>query len=82
MINSNKLKGRIRELAKTQEDCALVLNIKAPTFNQKLNQFRSFKLEEAIKLQQFLGIPDEEFREYFFCCDSSDVQREERENTA
>lgn len=66
MVNTDKLKGRIRELRKTQKDCAEFLGIKAPTFNQKVNNVRQFSLSEAQRLRTLLDIPDEEFAEYFF----------------
>lgn len=67
MVNTDKLKGLIREKRKTQGDCAKHLGIKTPTFNQKINNIRAFSLLEAERLQVYLGISDLEFPEYFFC---------------
>ncbi len=66
MINSDKLKGRIKEKGKTQKDCADVLGIKPATFSQKINGIRAITLNEAEKLQRLLGITNEEFPIYFF----------------
>lgn len=66
MINSDKLKGRMKELKITQADVAKALNIAPPTANQKINNIRSFSLEEADVLTELLDINPNEFREYFF----------------
>ncbi|MDE5991707.1 MAG: helix-turn-helix domain-containing protein [Oscillospiraceae bacterium] len=66
MVNTNKLKGRMKELEITQADVAKVLGIAQPTANQKLNNIRSFDLEEAEKLSAMLHIEAGEFGTYFF----------------
>ena len=66
MINTDKLKGRIREKRKTQGDCAAYIGIKTPTFNQKINNIRPFSLTEAEALVAFLEISNEDFAKYFF----------------
>lgn len=66
MVNTNKLKGRIREMNKTQKDCATELGIKTPTFNQKINNIRPFSLVEAQKLRDMLNLRGDQFAEYFF----------------
>ena len=66
MVNTDRLKGRIREQRKTQSDCAEYLGIQPPTFNQKLNNIRSFGLSETGKLADYLDIPDIEFTQFFF----------------
>ena len=67
MVNSDKLKGRIREKRLTQSDCATYVGVKTPTFSQKLNNVRPFSLTEAEKLRTLLDIDDIDFAEYFFC---------------
>lgn len=67
MVNTNKIKGRLRELGKTQLDVAKYLGIQQATANQKINNSRCFTLEEAEKLAELLGISPEEFKLYFFC---------------
>lgn len=66
MINSNKIKGRMKELEITQADVAKALNIAPPTANQKINNVRPFDLEEAEKLANLLAIESGEFGKYFF----------------
>lgn len=67
MVNTNKLKGRMRELEITQADVARHLRIAQPTANQKINNVRPFDLDEAEKFSELLGINAGEFGEYFFC---------------
>lgn len=66
MVNSNKIKGRMKELEITQADVARELNIAQPTANQKINNIRSFDLDEAEKLAALLKISNSEFGLYFF----------------
>lgn len=66
MVNSNKIKGRMRELRITQADVAKELNIAQSTANLKINNLRAFDLEEADKLSNFLNINNAEFADYFF----------------
>lgn len=66
MVNTNKLKGRMRELEITQSDVAKTLKLSPPTVSQKLNNVRDFNLEEAEKLSNMLGIEVGEFGVYFF----------------
>ena len=66
MINSNKLKGRMRELQITQADLAAKLGISPCTVSQKINNVRAFDLEEAEVVCGVLAIRPEEFSNYFF----------------
>lgn len=66
MVNSDKIKGRMRELKITQADVAKELNIAQPTVNQKINNIRSLDLEEAEKLSIMLKIDNADFANYFF----------------
>ena len=66
MVNSDKIKGRMRELGLTQADVAKALDIAQPTANQKINNIRSLDLEEAEKLSSLLKINDSDFAAYFF----------------
>jgi transcriptional regulator with XRE-family HTH domain len=66
MVNTNKIKGRMRELEITQADVAKCLNIAQPTVNQKINNIRPFDLDEAEKFSNLLGINAGEFGTYFF----------------
>lgn len=75
MINSNKIKGRMKELEITQADVAKALNIAPPTANQKINNVRPFDLEEAEKLANLLAIESGEFGKYFFYSTSCITQQ-------
>lgn len=66
MINTNKIKGRMRELEITQADVAKALNIAQSTANQKINNSRPFDLDEAERLAELLRIDSGEFGTYFF----------------
>lgn len=66
MVNSNKIKGRMKELGLTQADVAHELGIATPTANQKINNVRYFTLDEAEKLSNLLQITLAEFGDYFF----------------
>ncbi len=66
MVNSNKIKGRMKELEITQAEVARKLNIAQPTANQKINNVRPFDLDEAEKLADLLEIEQSEFADYFF----------------
>lgn len=66
VVNSDKIKGRMRELKITQADVARELNIAQPTVNQKINNIRSLDLEEAEKLAVMLKIDNRDFADYFF----------------
>ncbi|HBL82273.1 MAG TPA: XRE family transcriptional regulator [Clostridiales bacterium] len=66
MVNTNKIKGRMRELEITQSEVAKYLGIQQSTANQKINNTRCFSLNEAEKLCALLNIESGEFASYFF----------------
>ena len=66
MINTDKIKGKMRELRITQADIAKALKLAQPTVNQKINNLRPFDLEEAEKVANILNISNAEFADYFF----------------
>ncbi len=66
LINTNKLKGRMKEKEITQADVARELKIAQPTANQKINNVRPFDLNEAEALAKLLEIDAGEFGAYFF----------------
>lgn len=76
MINTNKIKGRMRELNITQKDISEELGIAQPTVNQKINNIRPMGLEEAEKISELLEIRPAEFATYFFYNKSCIVQKE------
>lgn len=66
MINTDKVKGRMREMRITQKIVAERLGLAQPTVNQKLNNLRPMSLNEAEMLSDLLHISPEEFGTYFF----------------
>lgn len=66
MVNTNKLKGLLREKGITQADLAKFLELSQPTVNQKINNVRPMTLDEAEKLSTMLEIDAGEFGVYFF----------------
>lgn len=68
MLNTNKIKGRMRELGIVQADVARRLNLAEPTVSQKINGKRPMDLEEARALADMLRIDNSEFGTYFFSC--------------
>lgn len=64
-MKSNKLKGKLVEKGKSQEECAKAIGNSLYTFNQKINGKTSFKLEEAEKLGNFLEMTEEEKLDIF-----------------
>ena len=68
MLNTNKIKGRMRELGIVQADVARRLNLAEPTVSQKINGKRPMDLEEARALADMLRIDNSECGAYFFSC--------------
>lgn len=66
MVQTNKIKGRMKELGLSQADIAQHLNIAQPTVNQKISNARPFNLDEAEKLLKLLEIYIGDFGTYFF----------------
>lgn len=66
LINTNKIKGRMKELQITQKDVAKSLGLAQPTVNQKIRNIRPMDLREAEKLSKLLHIKPEDFAAYFF----------------
>lgn len=66
MINSSRIKNRLKELSIRQKDVALELGLRQSSFNLKINNRRPMTLDEAEKIADILKIPDEEFSVYFF----------------
>lgn len=61
----NKLKGILAEKGIRQIDCAEAIGTSIPAFCLKINGKRSFKLEEAEKLGNFLEMTEEEKLDIF-----------------
>lgn len=66
MLNSNKIKGRMKEMGIIQADVAKRLNLAEPTVSQKLNGKRPMDLDEARVLAEMLKIDNSDFGLYFF----------------
>ena len=66
MINTNKIKGRMREMEIVQADVAKTLGLAEATVSQKINGKRPMDLDEAMKLAEMLKISDPDFGAYFF----------------
>lgn len=66
MLNTNKIKGRMRELGIVQADVAKQLDLAEPTVSQKINGKRPMDLEEARALADMLHIENSQFGDYFF----------------
>lgn len=66
MINTDKLKGLMREKRITQSKLAEKLGINPCTVNQKLNGKRDMSLDEAEIIADVLGIDAGDFGKYFF----------------
>lgn len=62
----SKLKGKIKEKGYTQEDVAKHINIAPSTFSIKINSSVFFNQDEIYQIANFLQIPNEQYREYFF----------------
>lgn len=65
MINTAKLKGRLREKEKTQGDLAQYLGIATSTMNQKINGERPMDIYEAEKIAKYLDISEVDFCSFF-----------------
>lgn len=65
-MNSDKLKGIMREKRMTQADAAKLLGLSECSVNQKINNTRPFFLDEAEKLAGALEIDSGSFGVYFF----------------
>lgn len=66
MLNSMKLKGRLRECNYSQADLAQFMGLSTATICQKINGTRPITITEAEMIAKFLGIPDSEYADYFF----------------
>ena len=65
MVNSKKLKKRIRSYGFTQKEIASMLGMSNSLFSMKLLNKRVTTLDDAEALAHILNIKNEEFGEYF-----------------
>lgn len=68
MINTLKLKAKLKEKNMTQEELATKIGINASTLNQKINNTigQTLTIEEATKMSEILDISREERMDIFF----------------
>ena len=59
-MNYRKLKGKLVELGKTYDDCALAIGVHPSTFNNKINGKTKFYIHEINHLAEYLGLSEEE----------------------
>lgn len=64
-MNSDKLKGKLREKRKTYKECADVLGIGESQFWRKINNEVDFWLKEAVDLANYLELSTDEYYAIF-----------------
>ena len=62
----SKLRGKVRECGKTQENLASTIGMQESTFSQKINNFSEFRQSEIIRICDVLSIPYINIHDYFF----------------
>lgn len=65
-LDYSKLRGRIREVYRTEEIFSSVLGITKETLSRKLNNKAGFKSGEILDILKLLKIPKNEVNDYFF----------------
>lgn len=65
-MNSDKLKGFLKEKKKTYKECADVLKISEYQFGKKVNGEVGFWMQELATLSAFLHMSEKKFFEIFF----------------
>lgn len=66
MIDSNKIRGKIREASLTQESVAKALEINASTLYRKLDGQSPFTVGEVNKLAKLLNLSTKDIEDIFF----------------
>ncbi len=74
MTDTLKLKALLMLQGLTQEDLAKYLGLSTQTINMKLNNKRSFKLQEINKICNLLKIDDLQQRFLIFFADNVDLR--------
>lgn len=59
-LNSDKLKGKLKEKKKTYEHCAQLMGTSVTTLNNKINGHSKFYIEEIEKLSIILELTTQE----------------------
>ena len=65
MVNTTAIKVLLLEQGKKMADLAPVIGKSYASVQAKLNNNTPMTLEEALKIQHYLGISDDEFTYYF-----------------
>ncbi|MGX8677706.1 MAG: DUF739 family protein [Sphaerochaetaceae bacterium] len=65
-MDYSKLRGKIREVYKTERAFADAMSLNNATLSQKLNGKRQWDVTEAVSACQLLGIAMTDFETYFF----------------
>jgi transcriptional regulator with XRE-family HTH domain len=73
MFDHNKLRGKIREVYKTQEAFAAAMGLSATSLSLKLNNNVDFSQSEIAKATELLGVDISEMPVYFFCQEGSNI---------
>lgn len=66
MVNSQRIKERMKAIGITQAELAARIGIKAPTMNQKINNVRPMYLHEVEIVAEVLDIGPNLLFSYFF----------------
>lgn len=66
MINVNKLKGKIVENGKTQQEVAELIGIDRSTFYRKMKEGGNFSVGEASKMAEIIPLDNSEAIAIFF----------------
>lgn len=68
MVNTDKLKARLKEKRMTQEQLAEKIGIHPSTMNAKINneEGETLTIKQADDIKKILDIPNNEVIEYFF----------------
>jgi len=66
MVNTSKIRGRMRQLGISDYEAALTVHLSVPLMRKKLNNICPLTLQEAEMLADLLQISDHVFCDYFF----------------
>lgn len=77
MVDVNKLKGKIVEKGKNQQEVAELIGIDRSTFYRKMKEGGSFTVGEASKMAETIPLSDEEAISIFFNHDVADTRQKQ-----
>jgi hypothetical protein len=73
IFDYSKLRGKIREVFKTEGKFAKAINLSSNSLSSKLNNRVEFTQQEIAKATELLSIDDNEFNTYFFTKEVKEV---------